>query len=183
MNEPIPTCPDTDDAIMRRVARNDTGAFACLVRRHQGMITGFAARMFDGDLDAGADVAQETFVRLWENRARYAAHGKLTSYLLRIAYNLCASRLRSPAFKAEPLDAAKDTAKTAPPMDVALAVRQALRRLPEEQRVVFLLSEYSGLTYTEIAQTLSIAPGTVASRKHVAVQALRVSLADWAGGE
>lgn len=58
MNEPTGQCSDTDDEIMSRViASSDAAAFTCLVRRHQARVIGFAARMFGGDLDTGADIA------------------------------------------------------------------------------------------------------------------------------
>ena len=175
-----PTNPD-DTLLLRAARADDAEAFACLVVRYQARVIGFAARFFGGDRDAGMDIAQDTFIRLWENRHAYIATGKLLDYLLRVAYNLCVSRSRSPESKLFPLDAANDSATHTAPEGLALAVRDALFALPEAQRTVFLLHEYEGLSYTEIADVLSIAPGTVASRKHAAVQALRVSLAPWHG--
>ena len=171
----------TDDQLIERAAAGDMPAFACLVRRHQAHVVGFAARMLGGDVDAGADVAQETFLKLWENRDRYVRHGKMVSYLLRIAHNLCVSRLRSPGEKFLPLETAETLPAHDAPLELPLMVRRALLALPVEQRVVFLLHEYEGLSYTEIADCLYVAPGTVASRKHAAVMALRKSLAAYLG--
>ncbi len=116
-------------------------------------------------------------MRLWETRGRYVPNGKLRLYLLRIAHNLCVSRLRSPESKVGALDTREPDQRITSSSDIAVAVRSALSRLPDDQRVVFLLHEYSGLSYAEIADTLAIAPGTVASRKHSAVQALSKLLA------
>lgn len=137
--------------------------------------------MFHGNLDTGADIAQDTFVRLWENRHTYVPRGRLRPYLLRIAYNLCLSRLRSPEAKQVTLDHAETLVATDRRIDLSLAVQAALRDLPESQRVVFLLHEYEGLSYQEIADVLTVAIGTVASRKNSAVQSLRLSLAPWFG--
>ncbi|MBC7807638.1 MAG: RNA polymerase sigma factor [Akkermansiaceae bacterium] len=173
-----------DDDLLLRTARDSDGqAFAHLIRRYQARIIRFAARVFNGDLDAGADIAQETFVRLWESRHTYVARGKLLPYLLRIAYNLCMSRLRSPESKLVGMSVAETTCARGAPMELSLAVQDALHDLPEPQRVVFLLHEYEGLSYKEIADILSISMGTVASRKNSAVQALRESLAPWFGRE
>ncbi|MBC8134672.1 MAG: RNA polymerase sigma factor [Fibrella sp.] len=172
-----------DDLLLRTARGSDRQAFACLIRRHQARIIRFATRLFNGDLDTGADIAQETFVRLWESRHSYVACGKLIPYLLRIAYNLSMSRLRSPGSKMMGLDQAESMHARNAPMDLSLAVQDALQDLPEPQRVVFLLHEYEGLSYKEIAEVLSIAMGTVASRKNSAVLALRGSLAPWFGRE
>jgi RNA polymerase sigma-70 factor (ECF subfamily) len=167
-----------DDILLLRSARDSDGqAFAYLVRRYQARVIRFSTRMFNGDLDAGADIAQDTFVRLWENRHTYVARGKLLPYLLRIAYNLCVSRLRSPGTKLVGLDKAEAVHAKARPTELSLAVQNAIQDLPESQRVVFLLHEYEGLSYQEIADILSIAIGTVASRKNAAVKMLRISLA------
>lgn len=174
----------SDDELLLRTARDSDGqAFACLIRRYQVRIIRFSTRLFNGNLDAGADIAQETFLRLWQNRHTYEARGKLLPYLLRIAYNLSVSRLRSPESKMGALDEAQTVRTREMPMELSLAVQDALQDLPEPQRLVFLLHEYEGLSYKEIADVLTIAMGTVASRKNSAVQALRVSLAPWFGKE
>jgi RNA polymerase sigma-70 factor (ECF subfamily) len=174
----------TDDELLSRTARGeDRQAFACLIRRYQARVIRFSARLLNGNVDAGADIAQETFLRLWQNRHIYEARGKLLPYLLRIAYNLCISRLRAPESKLGALDEAQTVRSKEIPMELSLAVQDAIGDLPEPQRVVFVLHEYEGLSYKEIADILAIAIGTVASRKNSAVQALRASLAPWFGRE
>ncbi len=170
-----------DELVSWATQANGGEAFACLIRRYQARIIRFAARFFNGNLDSGADIAQDTFLRLWENRRTYEPRGKLLPYLLRIAYNLSLSRLRSPESKMGALGDTQTENSREVPMELALAVQDAIQDLPEPQRVVFLLHEYEGLSYQEIADVLTIAIGTVASRKHSAVQALRVSLAPWFG--
>jgi RNA polymerase sigma-70 factor (ECF subfamily) len=66
---------------------------------------------------------------------------------------------------------------------LADAVRRAVQALPAPQREVFILSHYEGLSYQEIAGVLGCPLGTVASRKHLALEALRRRLAPWMEGE
>ena len=63
------------------------------------------------------------------------------------------------------------------------AIGQVLLRIPEIQRVIFVLSEYEGLSYQEIAEVVGCPYGTVASRKYAAVEALRTQLRPWINEE
>ena len=171
-----------EDALMRRTQDGDTEAFGLLVKTHQRRLVRFATRLL-GDAEAAEDAVQETFLRLWRLRARYRPQGCLEHLLLRIVRNIC-------------LDYARLTRPTAPLADdqpspeslpetaaqarcLAEAVEQAVQALPEEQRAVFVLSQYEGVSYREIAEILECPEGTVASRKHLAVQSLRRRLRPW----
>jgi len=176
---------DSDADLMCYCAQQDsTTAFSILVRRHQARIQSYAARMLGGDMDAAADIAQEVFVRLWSGRSRYNAQGKLLSYLLHIAHNLCVSDLRSMARRSMiALDDSYDQPGYPQRSERAEAVRDAVTALPEELRSVFVLSEYEGFSYAEIAEIMEIPAGTVASRKNRAVYQLRSTLRPWLSGE
>ncbi|MGC4042207.1 MAG: RNA polymerase sigma factor [Armatimonas sp.] len=164
-----------DDTLLNRAKAGDTSAFGVLVRRHQELLIAFAARMLSGDLTAGEDVAQEALLRLWHARTTWQPEGKLRSWLIRTTFRLCLDEKRRPI----PLELTEsDQAMTSPDLELCLAVRAALELLPETHRAVFLLSAYHGLSYDEIATALCLPPGTVASRKHHAVQHLRRQLAD-----
>ena len=171
-----------DDDLMRRTADGDTQAFAQIIRNHQGRLVRFAAR-FLGDPDAAEDAAQEVFLRLWRLRHRYQPHGCLQAYLLRMIRSICIDYTRA----AKPWDllnsdctnAAHGPETLAQQTGLAEAVAHAVQRLPAGQRAVFILSHYEGLTYAEIAEALDCPVGTVASRKHQAVEALRRRLSSW----
>jgi len=183
MHEPKP-CPETDDAILLRcilAPPGNTDAFGCLVRRYQARVIGYAARMLGGDLNAGADIAQDAFVRVWQDRARYVPQGKFASYLLHIAHRLCLDKLRERESKHGELTEKHHPATNANEVEIAVAVRESVMMLAPDIRAVFLLYEYAGFSYAEIADALGVPMGTVASRKHAAVQTLRESLAPWLG--
>ena len=182
---------DEGDALMRRAAADDRDAFAGIIGVYQKRVIGFAARMSGGDTDAAQDIAQETFLRLWQNRRAYRPQGSLLSFLLHIAHNLCrdehrraASRPSEPLYECVagagptqfPADSPDDALRTAA---MTQAVAAAVAELPEAQRSVFVLSHYEAVPYREIALILDCPIGTVASRKYLAVEALRRRLKDW----
>lgn len=180
----------SDDFLMGRAAAGDTEAFGRIVTAYQPRLTRFAERMLGGDAEAARDIAQEAFLRLWRNRERYEPQGELERYLLRTVHNLCRddrrrrARFRGPTIALEDCGTLGDT-RSLPPHEamqahsLSEAVRVAVGCLPEPQRAVFVLSHYEGLGYQEIADALGCPIGTVASRKHLAVAALRHALREW----
>lgn len=174
--------PINEDALMRRAAGGDMAAFGVIVQAYQGRLVRFATRLL-GDMDAAQDAAQEAFLRLWRLRASYQPRGCLQAYLLRTVRSVCLDYARAKR-PWEPLEertggAVPDPADLAQSRSLAEAVRQAVQALPEPQRVVFVLSQYEGLSYAEIAEVLDCPPGTVASRKHQAAETLRRKLYSW----
>lgn len=170
----------TDEQMMWRVQmQDDEGAFARLVRRWETPIQRLCERM-TGDAHRGEDLAQEAFVRVFARRKDYRPDGKFSTWLWRIALNLCYDELRRRQRRLElSLDeesgesaAELDAAKAPEPSpDRALAqreqaelVRLALERLPEAYRAVLVLRHYENLKFREIAEVLEVPEGTVKSR-------------------
>lgn len=174
------------DALMRQAAGGDAKAFERLVRHYQPRLQRFAARLLSGDTDAAQDATQEALLRLWRVRQRWLPCGSLEGFLLRAVRNICLDHARA-AHPTEPLEAGSEhhqddgdgPAGQVQRQAQADAVRQAVQALPEPQRTVFILSQYEGLPYAEIAAVLDCPVGTVASRKHQALQTLRRRLWAW----
>ncbi len=170
----------SDEQAMWRVQQSDDElAFAQLVRRWEGPIQRMCERM-TGDAHQAKDIAQETFLRVFARRTEYEPNGKFSTWLWRIALNLCYDELRrrqrqdKNIFKdqgGEP-QAVLETftaADSAP--DRLLAdrersglVKQALAELPEIYRTVLVLRHYEDLKFREIAEVLGVPEGTVKSR-------------------
>src|SRR6185369_16269957 len=84
----------TDEESMLRVkSHDDHHEFARLVKRWEKPIHRLCARM-TGDLERGEDLKQEAFLRLFEKRRDYQPTGRFSTYLWRIALNLCYDELR-----------------------------------------------------------------------------------------
>ncbi len=159
--------------------RGDVEAFNQLVRLYEGRVYNLCYRML-GDPDAAADVTQDTFISAYRNLNRFRG-GMFRSWLFRIATNACYDALR--ARKRRPtvsLSAPSDPDDDAPAFDIAdageapderalrhelsAAIQHAISQLPEDQRIVIILSDVQGLAYEEIAQVTSTNLGTVKSR-------------------
>jgi len=184
--------PISDEQAMWRVqSADDPAAFARLVERWEGPVQRLCARM-TGDLHRAEDLAQEAFARVFTRRRDYEAGGRFSTWLWRIAINLCHDenrrRMRHPEC---PLESG-DTGNPAPacrteqpsPSEVVERleqveiVRRALLRLPESQRSVVLLRHYEGLKFAEIAEVLGIPEGTAKSRMFDALERLAALLGD-----
>ncbi len=167
----------TDEELMAAAQRGDEGAFTRLVERWRVAVWRLCTRM-TGDAHRGEELAQEAFARLFGARATYRSRARFSTYLWRIAVNLCHDeRRRVERRKEEPVSpAAFDAAPSATgagsePIDrvmvaeeQAALVRSALARLPESHRAMVVLRHYEGLKFREIAEVLDIPEGTVKSR-------------------
>jgi RNA polymerase sigma-70 factor (ECF subfamily) len=168
----------TDEEAMSCVKTNDDHhEFGRLVKRWEEPIRRLCARM-TGDIHRGEDLKQETFSRLFERRKQYQPGGRFSTYLWRIALNLCYDELRRRSRRcqfdstaAADASAIEECAADIPAPDAQVAnmeegeyVRQALLRLPEIYRTVLVLRHYESLKLTEIAEVLDIPKGTVNSR-------------------
>ena len=163
---------------MGRVQNHDDAeAFAQIVHRWEGPIRNLCVRM-TADLHRAEDLTQETFARLHARRREWQPTAKLSTYLWRIAINLCHDENRRRTRHGEvPLETGED-GEHAPHITVfhptpheeletgerADQVRTALQRVTEPFRTVLVLRHYEGLKFREIADVLGVPEGTVKSR-------------------
>jgi RNA polymerase sigma-70 factor (ECF subfamily) len=168
-----------EQRIVEAGQRGDVEAFNQLVRLYEGRVYNLCYRML-GDADAAADVTQDTFISAYRNLNKFRG-GVFRSWLLRIATNACYDALR--ARKRRPavsLDAAQEADDDGPAFDIAdpaespddtalrrelaAAIQRGIAELPEDQRIVVILSDVQGLAYEEIAVVTNTNLGTVKSR-------------------
>jgi RNA polymerase sigma-70 factor (ECF subfamily) len=159
--------------------RGDVEAFNQLVRLYEGRVYTLCLRML-GDPDAAADVAQDTFISAYKNLNRFRG-GIFRAWLLRIATNACYDALRArkrrPAVSLNATfsddedgsgfdlpDRAESPDDAAQRRELNAAIAAAIAQLPEDQRIVIILSDVQGLAYEEIAQVTNTNLGTVKSR-------------------
>jgi RNA polymerase sigma-70 factor (ECF subfamily) len=183
-----------DEQIMWRVqAHDDPDAFTELVRRWRAPILRLCQRLLT-DSHRAEDITQETFTRVFVHRRRYQPKSKFSTYLWRIALNLCHDEQRKlsrrlkhestgsnppAAFEVEQEpDDLPSPDRAAVLRESALAVRNAVHTLPEPLRTVLVLRHYEGLKLREIAEVLGIPEGTAKSRMAEALNTLRRCLED-----
>jgi RNA polymerase sigma-70 factor (ECF subfamily) len=170
--------------LMRRTAKGDAAAFRILSDLHLSKIMNFAYRLLHDRAEA-EDVAQETFLRLWKEAARYEPKAKVTTWLHRIAHNLCVDRLRARREKVS-TDAVEEVRTSIEPgglldrKETATAVERAMANLPERQRAAIALVHYQGLGNQEAAEVLGIGVEAVESLLSRGRRALRGALLDLA---
>ena len=158
-------------------------AFGELVRRYRAGVINIVYRMC-GDAHLAEDMAQEAFLRAWQNLASYQPKAPFRNWVYRIATNATLDVFRK---EKEMLDI--DELSIASPSvgpetaqaraELGSRIKQAILSLPPASRVVLVLREYESLSYREIAETLEIPLGTVMSRLNFARTKLRLILAPY----
>jgi RNA polymerase sigma-70 factor (ECF subfamily) len=144
------------------------------------------------DSHKAQDLAQEAFARIFVRRMEFEPDGKFSTFLWRVALNLCYDELRRRQRRAESsLDELVDDDAISLPVDEpspsarleererGRTVRAALQRLPEHYRAVVVLRHYEDLKFREIAEVLGIPEGTVKSRMAEALDQLAVLLKEF----
>lgn len=174
---------DSDEALVTRAGRGDRTAAGELILRHSDRVMGVCYRML-GERAAAEDAAQETFLKLWRNAAKWEPRGaKFSTWLYRVASNVCLDRLRRGGREA-PEEAAPERIDDAPHADERLmaadraaAVHAAIAQLPERQRLAIALCHYEELSNIEAAAVMETTVEAVESLLGRARRGLRRTLA------
>lgn len=178
----------TDDIrLMTRVRKGDTLAFETLHVRYQRKLLNFFFGLTHNAEHAN-DLCQETFLRIWKIRLRYRATGSFPGYLFgvgRLVYlehvKREVRRAHAPLFDGEDvkMPCPRDTpAERATRAELSESIRDAVARLPEPQRMVFVMRTIEGISLDDIATALDCPVNTVRSRKLQAMGKLRQMLGD-----
>jgi len=179
----------TDEELVARSMTGDTESFNQLVRRWERPIYALAYRTIGRDEDA-RDVVQETFLRAFRSIKGFKGQAKFSSWLYRIALNLCRDWMRrerrNPVMLApEGVDLIEMATESGPTESIeelvgrnvmSEAVARAMRVLPEEQRTAIILKEYQGMTFQEIAEMIDCPLSTVKTRMYQGLSVLRREL-------
>jgi RNA polymerase sigma factor (sigma-70 family) len=134
------------------------------------------ATAITGSAESGRDAVHDAFVDLIRARESYRRNGHLEAWAWAAVVNAARKQARrhgSLPLKEEALDRPSTNGEQDGRHD---AVRAAIARLPERQRLALFLRYYADLDYASIAETLGIAPGTVAAALHAAHETLRQTL-------
>ncbi len=176
-----------DEVLVRKTINGDLDAFDELVRRYEGKIYGLAYRFMGNHADA-SDLAQDTFIRVYQALAGFRGDASFSTWLYRIAANICRDELRkrqrrrsvsidemidaSPA-NVPTADGSYSPEETVQRREVQSQVQFCLNELSSDHRLVLVMREIQGLSYEEIASALQCSMGTVKSRISRARSALK----------
>jgi len=184
----------SDESLMAQIARGQQAALSELYDRYSRLVFGLAQHA-TGDPGSAEEITQDVFVRAWERAGQYRPEqGTVRTWLASIARHRSIDQLRRQGARAEAQSVSWDEAEEGPSSMVAgsntqleaeLAmlrseVRAAIAQLPEEQKQALALAYFRGHTQDEIAVALGVPLGTVKTRIRLAMDKLRVALADQA---
>jgi|GEM_PF-223944 RNA polymerase sigma-70 factor (ECF subfamily) len=182
----------TDEQLMLACQKGREEALEQIYQRHYRSILMFILRLVQ-DRDLAEDLTQETFFRVFNNRHTWEPRSKFTSWLYRIARNLCIDEKRrywnrlvhmdsqfndqSQNPQSSFLDNVEDQngdARNAFSAKIdEQTIKHAINQLSEEQREVIILNKYQGLSYIEIADILGATPESIKQRAYRAHLKLR----------
>ena len=184
----------SDEELMARIAGSDAQAFEILVRRHQRHILNLIYRSI-GDRIQAEDVAQEVFLRVWWAAKGYEPKAKFTTWVYRIAVNLCLDAMKSAHHKQSFIhpDAGSEEQgennellygydHAGSPEEHFLTAEEsglifaALKSLPPNQRLAIVLKKFDGLSYDEIGRIMGCSKSAVESLLVRAKRTLRDKL-------
>ncbi len=185
-----------DARLMEQFKRGDAKAFETLLKRYRKPMYNFCLRMLGND-SAAEDAAQEVFLKVVRSAARWQQQAMVSTWMFTIARNHCIDAIRKAAYrKTASLDQTlkEDTDagltlgdrvsddKSLEPDRGAQSIRlreilaEAIGALSEEQREVFVMREYAGMPFKEIAKVVGVSENTVKSRMRYALEHLRDGL-------
>jgi RNA polymerase sigma-70 factor (ECF subfamily) len=176
----------SDANLLLASARRDTAAFAELVSRYYKPVYRMVWRMMNGNPET-EDVAQEAFVKLWQNPAQIREAKALKGWLMRVASNLAIDRLRRKPHAdidaiAEVADPRQNTGADLDEKAATGRVDQAIARLPERQKLAVTLVYFEGMSNISAASVMDISVEAIESLLTRGRRTLRESLAEeWRG--
>jgi RNA polymerase sigma-70 factor (ECF subfamily) len=203
--------PHSDTALIIRCQERDPAAFDEIVARYKQKIFNYVCRML-GDSDEAEDVTQDVFVKMYVSMATFRSEASISTWLYRIAGNLCIDRYRKRSrrdsamggevlsldvggsesgagssgggapSRVEVPDSASEPLRMLERTELDAHIQAALRQLPEKMRSVVVLHDIEGLAYEEIAAVENCPLGTVKSRLFNARLQLRKLLAPYIHG-
>jgi len=176
---PVAADRSCDHEFVERLRAGDAAGLGDALQRYWSGISAYARRMLN-DPDLGNDVAQETFVRVWDNRDQLKSE-TFRTYLYRIAHNLAVDELRKSQTRScwKVRHAHRVASVPATPLDLleqddlARAVNRAIEALPTRRREVFTLAYVHRMSYGQIAEVLRLSPATVKNQMTAALAHLR----------
>jgi len=161
-----------------RAQRSDTRAFESLYRMHVDKVYGLCLRM-TGNVSEAEDCAQEAFIQAWNKLDRFRGDSAFATWLHRIAVNAVLGRMRKSKREQDRIQVAMETLSS--PASIADTgelrdLSDAVDRLPEGARHVFVLFAVYGYSHDEASKMLGIAPGTSKAQLHRARRLLAQQL-------
>lgn len=174
-----------DAVLVSQAVSGDTFAFEELVRRYRNDVFGLAFH-FVRNREEAWDISQEVFIKAHRGMKRFRGDASFKTWLMRITANQCKDSLKRRRLETVPFNDALE-APEAPVGDLGpdrsyeahelgVAIESAIASLPAKHRTAFVLREFEGMSYEEMARVMQCSLGTVMSRLHHARKKLQSKL-------
>ncbi len=182
-----------DSDLIGAFQAGEKSAFDDLVRKHQDRIFNLCYWLL-GDYQEADDCAQDTFIKIFRNVAKFRFESTFLTWAHRIAVNTCKNRLKSFHYRFSRKLVRRDNSGRSPGSVDAIAdeigspemalekkerrylIRRAINALPAEKKTVVVLRDIQGLSYEEIVKITGLKPGTLKSKLARARQDLKSKL-------
>ena len=174
----------SDEALMLQLQAGDLRSFDTLVKRWEKRLLNYCYRMVN-DIALAEDLRQEVFLRIYRSAKTYRSTAQFSTWMYRIATNLCLDTLAKQKRRKEApiavyleseserlIDPSEAPDTVVVKKETESRVRSALARLPEDQRIVVTLRHYNGMKFHEIATIVERPISTVKSRMTAGMERL-----------
>jgi RNA polymerase sigma factor (sigma-70 family) len=179
---PFAVASSDADLILAVLERDDRGAFAELLRRHQSKVRAALRRLTRGDAALADDLAQETFILAWRNLKAFRFEARFSTWIYRIAFNAWQSEARKRHevqldLDADELPPGSDAFDEMPDVASRVDLERAMATLSDGERAAIAACYYADLSHEEAAVALRMPLGTVKTHVMRAKLKLRARLA------
>ena len=190
---------DIDDYLMIQFNDGDREAFTQLVERHTQQVFLYILQKIKNH-EIASDLTQDVFVKVFKSANNYIANNKFRQWIIRIAQNICIdfyrknkntsiisindSQLSVNKYSALTLLEILEVKNSNPAEEIEtkelnILIEKVLHSMPQKQRTAFVLSQYQGMSYKEIAKIQNCPEGTIKSRIHTALIKIKTCLKEY----
>ena len=172
-----------DELLIREIKKGDTKAFQLIYEKYCPQLINFAASYLP-DISDAEEIIQNVFVEMWENRQQLDSERFAKNYLYKITVNKVFNHLKRKVIErkylqyidALDMNTFNEAEKKIYNEELDAILQQVLEQLPEQQRKIFYMSRWEGLSHKEIADQLQISVRTVENQVYRAVKYIRENI-------
>ena len=165
-----------NQVLIKQFLAGNQHAFNMLTYKWQKPLFNFCLR-YTGDTDCAKDIVQMVLLKIYQKLQTLDDHSKFSSWMFSITRNLCLDEIKRK--KHDSLEASElkladshNQENDIVNHDIAVTIKHALQKIPEDQREVIILKTYHDLKFIEIADILGVSINTVKSRMYLGLKAL-----------
>ena len=176
----------SEQEIVSAIRQGDERIFEDTFRKYYQSLCNYANSILK-EMDEAEEVVQNLFLSIWEKRTDLEINVSLKSYLYRAVHNHCLNRIKHLKIREEYQQYAtnfydssyESVSQTVMTNELEQKIEEAIRKLPEQCRLIFRMSRFDELKYHEIAKQLELSPKTIENQIGKALKFLRIELAEY----